>query len=336
MRLLEYIARRLIMTIPTLLGLTLLTFVISHMVPANPAFLYLGERATPEMLAEFNRAWGLDQPLYIQFIRFMIGFFQGDFGTSTWTRHPVLEDLVRYFPATLELTAGAMVVAMVFGVLFGVISAVKRNTVIDYVVRAVSLIGASMPVYWLALVAMSIAYLRLGLVSPGRLSSTISAPTHITGLYLIDSLLTLNLTTFGDAFVHLILPSTILASWIIAPVVRQTRAAMIDSLAQDYTLAAKAKGLPERVVVWKHALRNALIPTVTVIGMTFGGLLAGSVITETIFYWSGIGSYMLHSTFQVDFAAIVGGTAVIGILYTLINLVVDLLYGAIDPRIRYG
>jgi len=336
MRLTEYVARRIAMTIPTLLGLILITFVISHMIPANPAFLYLGERATPEMLAEFNRAWGLDQPLYIQLVRYIKGFFQGDFGVSTWTRHPVLEDLMRYFPATLELTAGAMIVAMTFGILFGVVSAVKRNSLVDYVVRAVSLIGASMPVYWLALVAMSVIYLRLGLVSPGRLSPTISPPPHITGLYLIDSLLTLNLTTFIDAAIHLVLPSTVLASWIIAPVVRQTRAAMIDSLSQDYVLAARAKGLPERLVVWKHALRNALIPALTVIGITFGGLLAGAVITETVFYWPGIGSYMLHSTFQIDFAAIVGGTAIIGILYTMINLIVDLLYGMIDPRIRYG
>ena len=336
MRLVEYVATRLLYLIPTLLGLIFLTFVISHMVPASPAFLYLGEHASPEMVAQFNHEWGFDQPLYIQFFRYIFDFFQGNFGISTWTRHPVIDDLIFYFPATLELATGAMILSMIFGLLFGVISAVKRNSLIDYFVRIVSLIGTSMPVYWLALVAMSIVYLRLGIVSPGRLSMDVAPPTHITGLYLIDSLLTGNFVVFKDALAHLIMPSFVLCSWIIAPIVRQTRSDMLDSLSQEYTLAAKAKGLPERTVVWKHALRNALIPSVTIIGVSFGNLLAGAVVTETIFFWPGIGSYMLHSTLTIDFGAIVGGTAVIGIVYTLINLMVDVLYGIIDPRIRVG
>jgi len=336
MRLIEYIATRLLFLIPTLLGLILLTFVISHMVPAQPAYLYLGEHATPEMVADLNHKWGFDQPLYIQFYKYVFAFFQGDFGISTYTGHPIIEDLELYFPATIELATGAMILSMILGVLFGVISAVKRNSLIDYFVRTVSLIGASMPVYWIALLAMAVVYLRLGIVSPGRLSMDVAAPTHITGLYLVDSLLTGNFVVFQDALLHLVMPSFVLCSWIIAPIVRQTRSDMLDSLGQEYTLAAKAKGLPQRTVVWKHALRNALIPSVTIIGISFGTLLAGAVITETIFYWPGIGSYMLHSTLTVDFGAIVGGTAIIGIVYTLINLVVDVLYGIIDPRIRVG
>jgi len=336
MRLIEYIGTRLLFLIPTLLGLILLTFVISHMVPSEPAYMYLGEHATPEMVAEFNHEHGFDQPLYIQFYNYLIAFLQGDFGFSTYTGHAVIEDLILYFPATIELATGAMILSMILGVLFGVISAVKRNSLIDYFVRTVSLVGASMPVYWVALVAMAIVYLRLGIVSPGRLSMDVAAPTNITGMYLVDSLLTGNFVVFQDALLHLVMPSFILCSWIIAPIVRQTRSDMLDSLGQEYTLAAKAKGLPQRTVVWKHALRNALIPSVTIIGISFGSLLAGAVITETIFYWPGIGSYMLHSTLTVDFAAIVGGTAVIGIVYTLINLAVDVLYGIIDPRIRVG
>jgi peptide/nickel transport system permease protein len=306
------------------------------MVPAQPAMLYLGEHASPEMIAEFNHRWGFDQPLYIQFFKYTFDFFQGNFGISTYTGHPVIEDLALYFPATIELATGGMVLSMIIGLLFGVISAVKRNSLIDYVVRTVSLVGASMPVYWVALVAMAIVYLRLGIVSPGRLSFDVVAPTHITGLYLVDSLLTGNFVVFQDALLHLVMPSFVLCSWIIAPIVRQTRSDMLDSLGQEYTLAAKAKGLPQRTVVWKHALRNALIPSITIIGISFGNLLAGAVVTETIFYWPGIGQYMLHSTLTVDFGAIVGGTAVIGIVYTLINLVVDVLYGIIDPRIRVG
>lgn len=306
------------------------------MVPAEPALLYLGEHATPQMVAQFNHEWGFDQPLYVQFFRYLLDFFRGNFGISTWTRHPVLDDLRLYFPATIELATGAMVLSMFFGVLFGVVSAVKRNSLIDYFVRTVSLIGASMPVYWIALVAIAIVYLRLGIVSPGRLSMDVVPPTHITGLYTIDSLLTGNLSVFQDALFHLLLPSIVLCSWIIAPIVRQTRSDMLDSLGQEYTLAAEAKGLPEHTVVWKHALRNALIPSVTIIGVSFGNLLAGAVVTETIFFWPGIGSYMLHSTLTVDFGAIVGGTAVIGVVYTLINLLVDVLYGVIDPRIRVG
>jgi peptide/nickel transport system permease protein len=306
------------------------------MIPATPAFLYLGEHATPEMVAQFDHRWGFDQPVYIQFLRYIADFFRGNLGISTYTGHQVIADLILYFPATLELTAGAMVLSMVLGVLFGVLSAVKRNSLIDYFVRTISLIGTSMPVYWIALVAMAVIYLRMGIISPGRLSMNLQPPTHITGLYTIDSLLTGNFVVFEDALAHLIMPSFVLCSWIIAPIVRQTRSDMLDSLGQEYTLAAKAKGLPQRTVVWKHALRNALIPSVTIIGISFGNLLAGAVVTETIFFWPGIGMYMLSSTLSIDFGAIVGGTAVIGIVYTLINLMVDVLYGIIDPRIRVG
>jgi peptide/nickel transport system permease protein len=306
------------------------------MIPADPAALILGERATPAQVEALRHSWGLDQPIYVQYLKFLIGFLQGDFGQSTTTRHAVMSDVMLYFPATLELVLAAMSFGIVFGVLFGTISAVRKDTISDYLVRGFSLIGVCMPVYWLGLVALGVIYLRFGLVSPGRLSTGLSPPIHITGLYLVDSLATWNLPVFFDAVKHLILPTLVLGSWILGPIARQTRAGMLECLEQEYVLAARAKGLPESTVIWKHALRNALNATLTIVGIAFGGLLGGAVVTETVFSWPGLGSYMLSSTLTIDFGAIVGGTAIIGLMYTIVNLVVDLLYGFVDPKLRYG
>jgi len=336
MKLRDYIIRRLLLAIPTIIGLTLITFVVSHIVPADPAILYLGEHATPEMIQQYRDDMGLNDPLYIQYLRFLGDFFRGDFGKSLVTRHPVIQDILTYLPATLELSLASMTVSIILGIIFGIICAVKKDSVIDYITRTFSLIGVSMPVYWTALIAMGILYSRLGLVSPGRLSKNVVPPTHITGMYILDSLLTGNLVTFIDSFNHIILPALILGGWMMAGLVRQTRASMIDALNQDYIRTARSKGLKENKVVYRHALRNALIPTVTLIGMSFGGMLSGAVVTETVFYWPGLGSYMLRMTMQVDFAAVVGGVAILGLCYTLANLITDIVYGLIDPRIRYG
>ena len=336
MRMREYVIRRLLLVIPTIIGLTLITFIVSHMVPADPAILFLGEHATPEMIEQFRETMGLNKPLYIQYLTFLGDFFRGDFGKSLVTRHPVMQDIMTYLPATLELALAGLTVSIVLGVLFGVISAIKQNSVIDYIVRIVSLIGVSMPVYWIALVVMGIMYSQLGIVSPGRLSMNIIPPTHITGMYILDSLLTGNSVVFFDSLKHIILPAIVLGGWMMAGLVRQTRASMLDAIGQDFVRTARSKGLPERKVVFKHALRNALIPSVTLIGMSFGGMLGGAVITETVFYWPGLGSYMLRMTMQVDFAAIVGGVAMLGLCYTFANLITDLVYSLINPRIRYG
>jgi peptide/nickel transport system permease protein len=332
----QYVTQRVLLVIPTVIGLTVITFVISHMIPADPAMLVLGENATPAQIEALRHSWGLDQPLYVQYIRFLIGFLQGDFGVSTTTHHSVMSDVLLYFPATLELVLAAMSFGIIVGVLLGTISAVKKDSITDYTVRGVSLVGICMPVYWSALVVLGVVYLRFGLVSPGRLSTGVAPPLHITGLYVVDSLVTGNFPVFLDALKHLALPMLVLGGWILGPIARQTRAGMLECLEQEYVLAARAKGLSETTVIWKHTLRNALNATLTIVGITVGSLLGGAVVTETIFSWPGLGSYMLSSTLTIDFGAIVGGTAVIGLMYTFVNLIVDLLYGFVDPKVRYA
>jgi len=334
-----YIARRLVLMVVAAVGVTLISFVISHAVPADPVVSNLGQQASqrPEIVAAFRAKWGLDRPLYEQYFRFLTSLVQGDLGTSINTRRSISTDVSQFLPATVELSTTAIVFALVIGLPLGVFSALYRDGPIDHLARLVSLIGVSIPIFWLATVSLVIFYATLQIApGPGRLTPQMPPPASVTGAYLIDSLLAGDWVTFKSALDHLMLPGLVLGSSVMGLVTRVTRAAMLEVLDQDYVRTARSKGLKERAVITRHALRNALIPTITVLGLAYGSLLSGAVMTETIFAWPGLGRYAFQSAVQNDFPAIMGVTFVIALMYILVNLVVDLLYGVLDPRIRYG
>jgi peptide/nickel transport system permease protein len=333
-----YLIRRLLLLVPLLLGTVLLAFVVSHAVPADPLAANVGTAAmsNPEIVAAFYRKWGLDQPLHVQFFLYLKGLLRGDLGVSIFYHRPVAEDLAKYLPATLELATAATLFSVGLAIPFGVLSAVKSNTFVDHILRVVSLIGVSTPIFWLALMSMNLFYFRLGWApAPGRLSVGLSPPSHITGLYTLDSILTMNGETLVDALQHLALPAFVLGFATMGLVVRVLRSCMLEVLGQDYVRTARAKGISDSAVLFRHVFKNALIPTVTVIGLTYGNLLSGAVVTETIFSWTGVGRYGFQTAAKVDFPGIMGVTLVLALIYILVNTVVDLTYGVLDPRIRW-
>lgn len=333
----RYLARRLLLMVPLLIGISLVAFLISNSIPADPTAANLGERAAadPEIVAAFRAKWGLDQPLYIQYLTYMRNLLRGDLGTSIRSHRPIADELTRYLPATIELATAGIIVSVILGVVFGVISAVWRNRPIDFIVRFVSLIGVSAPVFWLALIGLLILYLRLDLVpGPGRLDARITAPPRVTGMYTIDSLLAGQWSTFRNAVEHLLLPSLVLGAYSSGLITRITRSSMLEVLSQEYMTTARSKGLKERTVILRHGLRNALMPVVTIIGLSYGSLLSGAVLTETIFAWEGIGRYAYNAARTLDFPAIMGVSMLIAIVFVLMNLIVDLLYYLLDPRLR--
>ncbi|MCS7058105.1 MAG: ABC transporter permease [Meiothermus sp.] len=302
-----YIFRRLLTVIPTLLGVLLAVFLMVRLAPGDPAQLLAGEFATPEALAEIRKRFGLDQPWHVQLGLYLVNVARGDLGESVRTRKPVSYELATYFPNTLRLTLGAMLVALLVGIPAGIVAALRPGTVFDLLAMLGALIGVSMPVFWFGLMAILIFAVGLGWF-----------PVAGTG-----------------SLWHLVLPAITLSTGTTAILARMTRSAMLEVLSQDYIRTARAKGLPGRVVVFKHALRNALIPVVTVAGLQFGTLLEGAVITETVFAWPGIGQLLVGSILARDYPVVQGAVLLIAVAFILINLVVDLLYGAIDPRIRY-
>ena len=284
---------------------------LSHSVPADPVSAYLGQSALldPEIVAAFKREWGLDKPLHEQYLAYLGNLFQGNLGRSILSKRPVEEDLAQYLPNTVLLATAAIVFAVVLGVPLGVISAVKRNHPIDHVVRAVSLIGVSIPVFWLSLVSLFIFYYWLDwLPGPGMLDNKFVAPTSVTGFLPIDALIAGDMDVFWNALRHLVLPALVLSSFSVGLIARVTRSSMLEILGQDFMRTARAKGLKERVVIARHALRNALIPTITVIGLAYGNQLGGAVLTETIFSWPGIGRYAYQAASSLDFPAVMGVT----------------------------
>ncbi len=335
----RFIIRRLILLIPLLIGVTLVAFIISQTVPSDPVNAALGQNAVSdeELVAAFRAKWGLDQPPHIQYFTYIGNLLQGDMGTSISTRRPVTDDLSRFLPATIELATTAIILAVLIGVPFGIISAIRRNTWLDQLTRVISLIGVSAPVFWLALLGLFTFYSRLRwLPGPGRLNIGVEAPTRVTGLYTIDALIMGDLTLFLDAASHLILPSFVLAGYSMGLITRVTRSAMLDVVGQDYIRTARSKGLREFGVTLRHILPNALIPTVTVLGLSYGNLLTGAVLTETIFSWPGIGQYAFQASVALDFPAIMGVTMLIALVFIIVNLVVDILYVYLDPRLREG
>jgi len=337
MNLLSYLLRRLVGFAAVLIGVSIITFGLSHLVPTDPAIVALGDHATDEQIDAFREKYGLNKPVPEQYWIYVTNLLHGDLGISLRTRRPVAADLHDFFPATFELSLTALVLSILIGVPAGVVSATARNRLPDHVVRIVSLIGGSVPIFWLGLILIGFFYGRLGWLPGGaRIDKFIPPPPMVTGLFTVDSLLAGNSTAFWSSIHHLLLPALALGYFSTAIIARMMRSSMLEVLPQMYVLAARAKGLRQRRVVWRHAARNALIPAVTTIGVTFGSLLSGAVLTETIFSWPGLGRYATSSAINLDFPAVMGVTLLAALVYTATNLIVDVGYHWLDPRIRHG
>jgi peptide/nickel transport system permease protein len=321
--------------IPVLLGVSIVVFFMVRAIPGDPAQLLLGQQATQAQVEQVRENMGLDKPVIVQYGIFLADALRGDLGNSIVTGRPVTTELLARLPATLELTAFAMLVAILVGVPVGVISAVKQYSLLDKFTSVLALTGISMPIFWLAMILIVIFFVNLGwLPFPGRLS-TGYAVTSITGLVLVDSLLTLNFAAFWDGLKHLILPAIALGTIPMAVIMRMTRSSMLEVMGEDYVRTARAKGVVPWRVIFKHALRNAMLPTVTVIGLQAGLLMGGAVITETIFSWPGVGQIAYESVNRRDYAMIQGVVLYGATLFVLVNLLVDVLYAVLDPRVRY-
>lgn len=334
---LKFIGKRLVYLVVMLFGVATLVFILTKMIPGDPAVANLSQRALndPEIVAAYRAKYGLDQPLPVQYILYMKNLLQFDLGTSMRTNKPVLSELARCYPATIELALFAIVIAAILGVLFGIISAIRRNSILDQTVRAISVTGVSIPSFWFALLVLYFFYYKLKLLpGPGRLSNAFTAPATVTGMYVIDSLLEGNIPKALDAVSHLILPGTVLAAFTMGLITRTARSNLLDVMSTDYIRTAKAKGLSRPGLIIRHALGNALIPVLTVIGLGLGNLLGGMVLVETIFNWPGVGQFAYESVLSVDFPSIIGVALLIDLNYMVINTVVDILYGIIDPRVR--
>jgi len=337
MNLLSYLLRRLVGFAAVLVGVSIITFGLSHLVPTDPAVVALGDHATDEQIDAFREKYGLNKPVPEQYWIYVTNLLQGDLGISLRTRRPVAADLHDFFPATFELSLTALILSILIGIPAGVISATARNRLPDHVVRIVSLIGGSVPIFWLGLILIGFFYGRLGWLPGGaRIDKFIPPPPMVTGLFTVDSLLAGNSEAFWSSVHHLLLPALALGYFSTAIIARMMRSSMLEVLPQMYVLAARAKGLRQRRVVWRHAARNALIPAVTTIGVTFGSLLSGAVLTETIFSWPGLGRYATSSAINLDFPAVMGVTLLAALVYTATNLIVDVGYHWLDPRIRHG
>jgi peptide/nickel transport system permease protein len=328
-----FIIRRILVVIPTLLGITIIIFMMLAITPGDPAELLLGERATKESLEAMREYLGLQKPLYVQYGLFLKRVAKFDLGETIWTREKVLIEIKERFPATIELTLAAMILSSFFGILLGMISAAKQYSWFDYTSMLGSLFGVSMPVFWLGLMLMLIFSLNLGwFPMSGRLGVDTDL-TVITNFFVIDSILTRNWTALKDTLMHLALPAIALSTIPLAIVARMTRSSMLEVLRQDYIKTARAKGLSEVKVVLKHALRNGLIPVVTVVGLQFGILLGGAILTETVFAWPGVGKWLYDGVVKRDYMVIQGGTLLVATIFVIINLIVDVLYAIINPRI---
>jgi peptide/nickel transport system permease protein len=332
-----YIFRRFIFVIPVLLGITLMAFLIANAVPADPINANLSQRAIsdPEVVAAFRAEWGLDKSLPEQYFTYVGNLLQGNLGRSIKSRQPVADDIARYMPATIELATYGAIIGITLGIGTGLVSAIWRNTWIDAAARTLSLIGISVPVFVLALLGLYVLHVSLGLTAgPGRLDFTMQPPPTVTGLYTVDALLAGQWDVLLNALSHLVLPSLVLGLFVAGIISRVTRSSMLEVLSMDYLRTARAKGLSERTVVTRHAFRNATIPIVTVIGLSYGSLLSGAVLTESIFAWPGIGRYMYRASTSQDFPAIMGVSLLFAFIFVMVNLVVDILYYFLDPRIR--
>ncbi|WP_430259030.1 ABC transporter permease [Neorhizobium sp. IRS_2294] len=328
--------RFLITAATTFLGLLAVTFFIGRVVPIDPALAIVGDRAPAHVVERVREQLGLNLPLYHQFWIYIKQALTGDFGTSVLTTNPVMTDIARVFPATIELATIGTLIGAVIGVPLGVLAAVKRGSIADQIVRIIGLIGYSVPIFWLGLLSLVVFYAKLRWVAyPGRIDIAYEYTfTSVTGFFLVDAIWQREWEVVWDLFRHIILPGCLLGYFSLAYISRMTRSFMLTELAQEYVVAARAKGLSETRIIWFHALRNAAVPLITVIALSYAGLLEGSVLTETIFSWPGLGLYITNSLQNADMNAVLGGTLVIGMVFVAINLFSDLLYRTLDPRTR--
>ena len=320
----------------TFLGLLLVTFVIGRLMPIDPVLAAVGDRASVSTYNQVRAEMGLDLPLWHQFLIYAWKVLHGDFGMSILTARPVLEDLIRVFPATAELATVGIIIGVVLGIPLGVWSAVYRNSFLDHVMRVLGLVGYSVPIFWLGIMGLLIFYLELQWIGgPGRLDVYLDGevPT-VTGMILVDSLLASDWEVFDNAFSHIILPASLLGYYSLAYVCRMTRSLMLEQLNQEYLITARVKGVPERRVVWRHAFGSIQVPLITVVALAFANILEGSVLTETVFAWPGIGRYITTALLAADMNAVLGGTIVVGLVYIGMNLLSDILYRIVDPRAR--
>jgi len=331
----SYTVRRLLMLIPVLIGMSLLVFSIIHLIPGDPAKTILGEKAAPQVLENMREELGLNDPLAVQYKNYMVNLVKGDLGTSILTRRSITEEIKPYLAATMELTFFAMGFAIIIGVNAGIISAWKQNSWFDYIAMLIALIGVSMPVFWLGLMEQWIFAQKLNILPAIGRNSILNPVDPITNFYIIDTLLAGDFVKFKEVVQHLILPSIALGTIPMAIIARMTRSSMLEVMRSDYIRTAKAKGVSQFFLVYKHALKNASIPVLTVVGLQIGLLLGGAVLTETIFAWPGVGKYLYDAISVRDYPVIQSGILVIAFIFVLVNLMVDLLYSAIDPRIKY-
>lgn len=336
MRRMAQALRLLSMVVVTFIGLLLVTFLIGRVVPIDPVLAVVGDKAGPEVYERARIAMGLHLPLWHQFFIYLSNVLQGDFGTSVLTAKPVMEEILRVFPATLELAVTATFIGIFLGIPLGVLSAVKRGSLLDHVTRVIGLLGYSLPIFWLGLMALMVFYARLDLLpGPGRIDvfyEDIVQP--VTGLLLVDAVLAKEWDVFCNALYHIILPAALLGYFSMAYLSRMTRSFMLEQLRQEYILTARVKGVAEWKVIWGHALGNCGIPLVTVIALSFGNLLEGSVLTETVFAWPGLGLYLTNSLLNADMNSVLGCTVVVGAIFLGVNLFSDFLYKILDPRAR--
>ncbi len=331
---LRYVARRLLLLLPTLFGVSLIVFMFLRFIPGDPGTAILRENATAQQVAAVNERLGLNKPIYVQYADYMGRILRGDLGEGFFSRLPVAEQLGRKFPATAELAVSAMIIAVVAGLLLGVVAALRRGSFFDYGTMTVALVGVSMPIFWLGLMLIYLLAVNLHWLPP---STRGDPPAEIrTGFYTLDHLLALDLDGFLRAVQHLVLPASVLATVPLAVVARQTRSAVLEVLGQEFVRTAHAKGLRPRLVVVRHVLKNAMLPVITVIGLQTGSLLSGAVLTETVFSWPGMGTYVLDAILQRDYPVVQSIVLVFALIFVIVNLLVDLSYAWLDPRIKYA
>ena len=333
----RYILKRLLQLVPVLLGISLLVFAFLHLIPGDPALVLLGDRANPQQVAALRERMGLNEPLPLQYLSFLGSLLRFDLGESIFTGIPIWDEIKLRWPATFELSVIAMLIALILGIPAGVIAAVRKNSLVDNLTMSGSLLGVSMPVYWLGLLLVYLFAVNLQWLPPsGRIGiETASSFEPITGFFIFDALVQGNFAALRNILSHLVLPAVTLSTIPLAILARITRSAMLEVLSQDYIRTARAKGLLELLVIGKHALKNAMLPVITIVGLEFGTLLGGAILTETIFSWPGIGKWIYEGILQRDYPVVQGGVVFVAFVFVLVNLLVDISYAFLDPRIQY-
>jgi len=332
---LEYVLKRIAMVVPVMIGVSIIVFALMRVFSPDPAPIVLGQHATQEAMVAWREEKGLNEPVVAQYWSYVRGAFHGDLGTSYYSSTPVAREIGARFPATIELAVAAIIFASTFGILLGVVAAVKKNSIFDAAGMLIALVGVSIPIFWLGIMLIMLFSGYLHLLPTGGRINVLLEPAEVTGFYMIDSLLEGNWAAFKDAFIHLLLPALTLGMYSMAIITRMTRSAMLDTLSQDYVRTSRAKGISELKVIGKHALRNSLIPVTTVIGLQFGALLGGALLTESVFAWPGIGKYTVDSILKSDFPMVQGVVLLVAVVFVTVNLVADLMYAYLDPRIKY-